>query len=52
MWSVMCTVWVVVLCNVQSVNSDLIDCRNDKMEVVISNFDGHSDQNSNIFFQS
>ena len=50
MWSVMCIVLLVVLCIVQNVNSNLINCQNERNKVVISNFDGHGEKNSNILF--
>ena len=43
-------VFVVISCIYQNVDSNLIECRTESHEVVISSFDGRGPKNSNIFF--
>ena len=42
-------VFFIVCCIVQSIDSSLIGCQNEKNEVLISNFNGYGEHNSNIF---
>ena len=51
MWFNLCFVMFIVSCTFKNVDSDLIGCRNEKNEVVISNFNGRGEHNSNIFLQ-
>ena len=43
-------IFVVISCIYQNVDSNLIECRTEGREVVISNFDGRGPKSSNIFF--
>ena len=39
-----------LLCCTLTIVSSLIGCRNEGIEILISNFNGHGEENSNIFF--
>ena len=43
-------IFVVISCIYQNVDSNLLECRTEGREVVISNFDGCGPKSSNIFF--